>query len=70
MLDNFDAKSIEAAVEANQGRAKLEVSGNLEAGNLTQKAITGIHYLSSGSLTKHCHAVDFSMRLNLLPCHI
>jgi len=70
MLDNFDAKSIEAAVEANQGRAKLEVSGNLEARNLTQKAITGIHYLSSGSLTKHCHAVDFSMRLNLLPCHI
>ncbi len=70
MLDNFDAKSIEAAVEANQGRAKLEVSGNLEAGNLTQKAITGIHYLSSGSLTKHCQAIDFSMRLNLLPCHI
>ena len=70
MLDNFDAKSMEAEVEANQGRAKLEVSGNLEAGNLTQKAITGIHYLSSGSLTKHCHAVDFSMRLNLLPCHI
>lgn len=70
MLDNFDAKSIEAAVEANRGRAKLEVSGNLEAGNLTQKAITGIHYLSSGSLTKHCQAIDFSMRLNLLPLHI
>lgn len=67
MLDNFDPGTIKAAVITNQGRAKLEVSGNLEAGNLTLKAITGIHYLSSGSLTKHCHAIDISMRLNLLP---
>jgi len=25
-------------------------------------AIEGVDYLSSGSLTKHCRAVDFSMR--------
>ena len=66
MLDNFDSDTIKAAIAINQGRVKLEVSGNLESGNLTQKTITGIHYLSSGSLTKHCQAIDFSMRLNLL----
>ncbi len=63
MLDNFSPKDIEAAVGICQNQAKLEVSGNLEADNITKKAITGIDYLSSGSLTKHCQAVDFSMRL-------
>ena len=63
MLDNFSPVDIEAAVDICQNQAKLEVSGNLEADNITKKAINGIDYLSSGSLTKHCQAVDFSMRL-------
>ncbi|MDX2465458.1 MAG: carboxylating nicotinate-nucleotide diphosphorylase [Porticoccus sp.] len=65
MLDNFDSDMIRQAVSINKGKAKLEVSGNLEASNLAHKAIKGIDYLSSGSLTKHCMAVDFSMRLEL-----
>jgi nicotinate-nucleotide pyrophosphorylase (carboxylating) len=63
MLDNFDTKMIEQAIALNNRQAKLEVSGNLEAGNITKKAIEGIDYLSSGSLTKHCKAIDFSMLL-------
>jgi len=63
MLDNFDAEMIKQAIKLNDGRAKLEVSGNLEIGNIVNKAIGGIDYLSSGSLTKHCKAIDFSMRL-------
>tara|TARA_R110001592_G_scaffold363352_2_gene684922 strand:- start:196830 stop:197675 length:846 start_codon:yes stop_codon:yes gene_type:complete len=63
MLDNFDPEMIKQAVTINKGQVKLEVSGNLEAANIASKAINGIDYLSSGSLTKHCHAVDFSMRL-------
>ncbi|TNE95070.1 carboxylating nicotinate-nucleotide diphosphorylase [Porticoccus sp.] len=63
MLDNFDPEQIREAITVNQGRAKLEVSGNLEANNLTSKAIPGIDYLSSGSLTKHCRGVDLSMRV-------
>lgn len=69
MLDNFDAGQIREAVNINSGRAKLEVSGNLEAGNLASKAIPGIDYLSSGSLTKHCRAIDLSMRINLSQCN-
>ncbi|WP_461482600.1 carboxylating nicotinate-nucleotide diphosphorylase [Porticoccus sp.] len=65
MLDNFDETQIRQAVTINNGRAKLEVSGNLEAGNLAGKAIQGIDYLSSGSLTKHCRAIDLSMRVKL-----
>lgn len=63
MLDNFSPKMIQQAISINVGKAKLEVSGNLEANNLASKAIKGVDYLSSGSLTKHCKAVDFSMRL-------
>ena len=62
MLDNFSNEGLSKAVEINQGKAKLEVSGNLEACNLAHKAIQGIDYLSSGSLTKHCRAVDLSMK--------
>ena len=63
MLDNFDPEMVEQAIALNNRQAKLEVSGNLEVANITEKAIKGIDYLSSGSLTKHCRAVDFSMRL-------
>jgi len=65
MLDNFNDEMIKQAIELNGSKTKLEVSGNLEAGNITDKTIQGIDYLSSGSLTKYCRAVDFSMRLNL-----
>lgn len=67
MLDNFDPEMIRQAITINNGQAKLEVSGNLEADNIASKAITGIDYLSSGSLTKHCRAVDFSMRITSNP---
>lgn len=63
MLDNFDVGAIRDAISINQGKAKLEVSGNLEAGNISNKAVDGINYLSSGSLTKNCKAIDFSMRI-------
>ncbi len=63
MLDNFNVDAIRDAISINQGKAKLEVSGNIEAGNISNKAVDGIAYLSSGSLTKHCLAIDFSMRI-------
>jgi len=66
MLDNFSNEDLVKAVELNTGSdqhtAKLEVSGNLDADNISEKAIAGIDYLSSGSLTKNCQSIDFSMR--------
>ncbi len=65
MLDNFNTGMVEQAIELNNGKSKLEVSGNLDTKNITKNAVQGIDYLSSGSLTKHCKAIDFSMRLTL-----
>lgn len=63
MLDNFDSIMIQQAVAMKTQKIKLEVSGNIDVKNISQKALSGIDYFSSGSLTKHCRAIDFSMRL-------
>ena len=62
MLDNFSIKDLEQAVAINQGRAKLEASGNVSAANLANLAVTGVDYISIGALTKHVTAIDLSMR--------
>lgn len=62
MLDNFDLADIKQAVAINQGRAKLEVSGNMTLDNIRSVADTGVDYISVGALTKHVRAIDLSMR--------
>lgn len=62
MLDNFSLEAMRAAVELNQGRALLEVSGNVTETTLPQIALTGVDYVSVGALTKHVRALDLSMR--------
>ncbi|MDX1346331.1 MAG: carboxylating nicotinate-nucleotide diphosphorylase [Sedimenticolaceae bacterium] len=61
LLDNFSMQELEQAVSLNQGRARLEVSGNVTLGNLRALAETGIDDISIGALTKHLRAFDFSM---------
>lgn len=63
MLDNFDLEQMREAVQINQHKAKLEVSGNVTLNTIAEIASTGIDYISVGSLTKHLTAVDLSMRL-------
>ncbi|MBT5293024.1 MAG: carboxylating nicotinate-nucleotide diphosphorylase [Cellvibrionales bacterium] len=62
MLDNFSIKDLEQAVAINQGRAKLEASGNVSEATLAALAATGVDYISIGALTKHVNAIDLSMR--------
>lgn len=62
MLDNFSLDQMRTAVERNQGRALLEVSGNVTEATLPQIAQTGVDYVSVGALTKHVRALDLSMR--------
>ena len=66
MLDNFALADIHAAIALKSDRVKLEISGNLDDANIARVALPGIDYLSSGSLTKHCRAIDYSMRLKTL----
>ncbi|WP_293267128.1 carboxylating nicotinate-nucleotide diphosphorylase [Neptunomonas sp.] len=68
MLDNFTEDEMREAVAINQAlpkasQAKLEASGNITDETLLSIAKTGVDYISIGALTKHCRAVDLSMRL-------
>lgn len=64
MLDNFTLEDMRTAVAINQHRAKLEASGNVTDKTLLSIAATGVDFISIGGLTKHCKAVDLSMRIN------
>lgn len=63
MLDNFTIDDMKKAVAINAGRAKLEASGNINEQTLIPTAETGVDFISIGGLTKHCRAVDLSMRV-------
>ena len=65
LLDNFSLSMMFEAVAMNHGRAKLEVSGNVDLQNVREIAETGVDYISVGALTKHIQAIDLSMRISL-----
>lgn len=65
MLDNFDNKQIQRAVDINSGKSKLEVSGNITEERLQSLSELGVDYISSGALTKHVTAIDLSLRINI-----
>jgi nicotinate-nucleotide pyrophosphorylase (carboxylating) len=63
MLDNFELGNMREAVRLVGPAIKLEASGGIESeSDLVSIAETGVHYISVGALTKHCQAVDLSMR--------
>ncbi|OUS11243.1 nicotinate-nucleotide diphosphorylase (carboxylating) [Gammaproteobacteria bacterium 53_120_T64] len=68
MLDNFSHADIQQARKISQAHSKasaveLEVSGNIAADNIEQYQDLDIDFVSTGALTKHCQAVDYSMRI-------
>lgn len=65
MLDNFTPQQMRDAVALTAGRAQLEASGNITDETLLDYAATGVDYISIGALTKHCRAIDLSMRITL-----
>ncbi|MEM8593422.1 MAG: carboxylating nicotinate-nucleotide diphosphorylase [Pseudomonadota bacterium] len=62
MLDDFSLEDMCTAVELCGERCDLEASGNVTLDTIATIAETGVDYISSGSLTKHCRAIDLSMR--------
>lgn len=62
LLDNFDIPELAEAVRINRGQAILEASGGIDIHNVREIALTGVDRISIGSLTKHVHAIDLSMR--------
>ena len=64
MLDNFSLEDMRSAVSRAEGKAKLEASGGINEQTLRPIAETGVDYISMGVLTKHCRAIDLSMRFD------
>ena len=62
LLDNFSIEAIKLAVELSDSKIQLEASGNITDETLSQIAETGVDFISIGALTKHLHAIDFSLR--------
>jgi nicotinate-nucleotide pyrophosphorylase (carboxylating) len=65
MLDEFSLEAMREAVALNAHAAKplkLEASGGITTATIREIADTGVDFISVGSITKHVHAVDLSMR--------
>ena len=62
LLDNMDIPTLKQAVQMTNKRIPLEASGGVTQETAREIAQTGVDYISIGSITKHIHAIDFSMR--------
>ena len=72
LIDDFDAGSRREAVRIARsspylGRIPLEVSGGVDMTTLRAIAEDGVDCISIGGLTKHVHAIDFSLKLGPPP---
>ena len=72
LVDDFDAETRREAVRIAKsapfdGRVPLEVSGGVDLTGLRAIAEDGVDCISIGGLTKHVHAIDFSMKLGPAP---
>jgi len=63
MLDNMTPEMLREAVELTNGRAILEVSGNVTLENVYEIAETGIPIISIGALTHSVKSLDISLRI-------
>ena len=64
MLDDFDLKTMRAAVIENDGKIDLEASGGINLDTILAIAETGVDFISIGQITKDVIAVDLSMRFD------
>ncbi len=64
MLDELSMEDLATAAQRIRGRAISEASGGVTPDNLAAMASTGVNYISVGALTKHLHAIDYSLRLD------
>ncbi len=62
MLDNMTHDQMAEAIALIDGRAKTEVSGNVDAGNIRGLADLGVDYISSGALTHSAPILDLSLK--------
>lgn len=62
MLDNMTHEQMAEAVALIDDRAKVEASGNVDAGNIRALADLGVDFISSGALTHSAPILDLSLK--------
>ena len=62
MLDNMDHEHIKEAIGVIDGRAEIEVSGNVTKDNIEKLLDLGVDYVSSGALTHSAPSLDISLK--------
>ena len=62
MLDNMRNEDMKKCIELNEGKKKLEASGNMELKKVRSVALLGVDYISVGSLTHSYKALDISLK--------
>ncbi len=62
MLDNMSHSDMEEAMKIINGRAEVEVSGNVTKENIAKLADLGVDYISSGALTHSAPILDLSLK--------
>jgi len=63
LCDNFSHTELKESVELVNGLMPIEASGNITEENIKEIALTGVDYISIGSITKNIRAIDLSLRL-------
>ena len=66
MLDNMDHDTMAEAMRMIDGKAEVEVSGNMTKENLAKLSGLSVNYVSSGALTHSAPIMDISLK-NLHP---
>ncbi len=66
MLDNMSHEEMAQAMALIDGRAEVEVSGNVTRENIARLTDLGVDYISSGALTHSAPILDLSLK-NLHP---
>lgn len=66
MLDNMDHDTMVEAMRIIDGKAEVEVSGNMTKENLAKLSGLSVNYVSSGALTHSAPIMDISLK-NLHP---
>jgi nicotinate-nucleotide pyrophosphorylase (carboxylating) len=64
MLDNMEIHMVKQAVQMIDGKALVEVSGNVVLERIAELAAAGVDIISSGALTHSVKTADISMKLS------
>ena len=62
MLDNMSDEMLKEAIALINGKAEIEVSGNVTAENIERLKKLGVDYISSGALTHSAPIMDISLK--------